>query len=165
MRLMPAPCRHANRTVRSSVTALTPREQGVIDGQLRGELLLVVVVGKAKALGDGHQPARLGREVALVRVGASDDQRQSVQGRLLLDKPVATNDRVERALVAVVPKLGAGNVVWRGTFTIGNSGDLVARDIQELGLVVHEALDEPWTGDAIDLRPLTGYPLHSSPPS
>ena len=38
---------------------------------------------------------------------------------------------------------------------------LVARNEDELCLVIDEALDQPWTGDAVDVRVLSRDPLHS----
>ena len=73
--------------------------------QLRGELLLVIVKRKAEALCDGHQSARLGREVALVCVSTADDQRQSRKRGLLLGKRITLDDGVERALAAMVARL------------------------------------------------------------
>src|SRR4051794_23714705 len=77
------------------VLLLAPREQGVIDGQLRGELLLVVVKRQAEALGDGHQSARLRSEITLVGIRATNNQRQALERWLLRGQTVLVDDRVE----------------------------------------------------------------------
>src|SRR5262249_42380029 len=147
-----------------SVLLLAPREEGVVHRQLRGELPLVVVVRQAEALRDGHEPARLRGEVALVSIRAADDEREALQSWLLLRQTVAADYCVEGAFVAVVTELGACDVVRRGTLALRDGFHLVARYVQELGFGIDEPLDEPRTCDPIHLRSFTSYPFHPVAP-
>src|SRR5262249_53773819 len=116
---------------------------------------------QAEALCDRQQAARLGREVALIGVGAAHDQRELRERGLFGGETVPVDDRVERALGAVVAELGAGVVIWCRTLSFGDFGHLVPRHVQELRIGVDEAFDQPRTGDAVDLWPLTSNPLHT----
>jgi hypothetical protein len=135
-----------------------PRGQGVVDRQLLRQLLLVVLVRETEPLGDRRQPARLWREIVLVGVSAANDERQPFERRLLLRKFAALDDRVEGTRIAVVPELHAGNVICRRALAFRDERDLVARDVQEIGISVDEALDQPRSGNPIDLRPFTSGP-------
>src|SRR5438477_9362588 len=42
----------------------------------------------------------------------------------------------------------------------GHGEDLVGGHVDDLGVRVDEALDQPRAGDPVYLRPFTGYPLH-----
>src|SRR5512145_2988685 len=69
-----------------------------------------------------------------------------------------TEKRVEAALLADMGELDIGNVV-RDRFALGcNLPHFRCGDIEELGARIYEAADQPWAGDAVDLRPLARDP-------
>src|SRR5262249_34824815 len=68
-------------------------------------------------------------------------------------QPETLQQRLERAVLAVMPELGAQHV----------ERDALARGVggireREDGVRVAEALDEPRRGDAVDVRARTGHP-------
>ena len=137
------------RCSRGSPSVLfAPGKQGVVDRQLSSELLLIVVERQAEALRDRNQPTGLRREVALIRIGAPHNERESVQRWLFFHESEVTDDGVEGALLAMVAELGAWNVVWRRSFALGDGRDLVGSYVQELGLGIDEPFDKPWTRDS-----------------
>src|SRR5215218_3172234 len=85
----------------------------VVDRQLRRELLPVVSVGEAKALDDRLQASGLGRQVLGIGVRPADDAGQVLEGRVA--QAVPADDRVEAALLTVVPQLHARHVEGDGT--------------------------------------------------
>jgi hypothetical protein len=61
-----------------------------------------------------------------------------------------------------VAQFDAGNVVRNCSVTLGGGRHLVREDIEEFGVLVDEAPDEPRAGDAIDLGVLTSNPFHKA---
>ena len=68
-------------------------------------------------------------------------------------RPGAPQQRLERAVLAVMAEVHARHVERDRV-----ARDLVGRREDELGLRVHEALDEPRRGDAVHVRPRAGDP-------
>ena len=59
-------------------------------------------------------------------------------------------------------QLDARNVVGDCSLTLGDGGHLVRGNIEEFGVLVDEAPDEPGAGDAIDLGVFTSNPFHKA---
>ena len=57
-------------------------------------------------------------------------------------------------------ELGARGVETDRAFALGEGQDLVARHIDDLGIVIDEFPDQPRTRDAVRVRVLAGDPLH-----
>src|SRR5262249_16744489 len=112
-------------------------------------------------LGDGFEPARLRSKVLRRRVGPTDDQRQRRKCRI--GDAVLVDDGVEAALVTVMAKFNIWHIERRGTLPRRDGHNLVSRYVQKLGMGVNEALDEPGTGNAVNLWPLMGHPFHGLP--
>src|SRR5689334_11849090 len=91
---------------------------------------------------------------------ASECTSASTRARIGRSEFLRADDRAKAALGAAMAELRAGNIEGGSAVTVGDRANLVRGNVQELGRWVHKALDEPRTGDAIDLRPLAGYPLH-----
>src|SRR5690349_7162236 len=71
------------------------------------------------------------------------------------------DEAIEGAQLAIMgERLGARDVIRRGACLLSHGEDLLGRHIQELGIRLDEAPDQPGTGDAVDLGTFTGYPLH-----
>jgi hypothetical protein len=83
--------------------------EGVVGRELPRHVLDVVLAGGLESRRQRIEPGRFRREVALRRVRATYDQRQPGQGRTI--ELVLFEERIERAAIAVMPQLDAGNVV------------------------------------------------------
>ena len=70
------------------------------------------------------------------------------------------HDRLEATSSVNVPQLNARDVVGDGALSLSHRGDRVCRDKEEFGIVVDEALDQPRTGNPVDICILSGDPLH-----
>src|SRR2546425_6693141 len=91
-------------------------------------------------------------------VGAVHDQREAVEGRVL--QGVLQDDGLEAAPAVDVTQLDSANVVWDGAIALRNCCDLGRRNVQEPGVRIDKAFDEPWARDPIDAGVLSGDPLH-----
>ena len=121
-------------------------------------LLVVVLVRQVEPGGGCLQPAGFRGEILGVGVGAAYDQRELREGRI--GESIRPDDRVEAALLVVVPELHVRHVEGRGSLLVGHRQHPVGRHVQELGLRIDESLDQPRTGNAVHFRPLAGDPLH-----
>src|SRR5262245_63920082 len=72
---------------------------------------------------------------------------------------VDAQDGVERAALAFMRKLDAFDIVGRPAGLSGDVENILGRDVDELGLRIDEAPDQPRAGDAVDLRALARHPL------
>jgi hypothetical protein len=113
-----------------------------------------------EALRDGEESARLRREISLLSVGSANDKRKSCERRIGGCQVVFADDRIEAALVAVMPELHIRDVIGCCTLAVRDVEHLIRRGVKELRFRIHEALDEPGTGNTIDFRPFTSDPLH-----
>src|SRR3954468_14761897 len=68
------------------------------------------------------------------------------------------DERIEAAPLALVGEMHVGHVIRNGFPLPGRREHLAGRDINELGLRIDEPRDEPWAGDAVDLRSLPRHP-------
>jgi hypothetical protein len=68
--------------------------------------------------------------------------------------------RVERAALAVMPRLDARHVEAHGVLPRRNVFDLIRRREQERRRLVDDPADQRWAGDAVDTRLLDEDPLH-----
>src|SRR5919204_2305157 len=57
------------------------------------------------------------------------------------------------------------DVIWDRVLALSHGHDLVRRDIDEFGIGIDKALDQPWTGDAIDVGVFSRDPLHLISPA
>ena len=119
-----------------------------------------MVVGEigGQTEGEREQPRGLRREFETRCIGAAYDQRERAE-RGVLDV-VDLEEGIEAAQLAVMrERLGAGDVVRGRAGRGGHGEDALGRCEQECRLRFDEAADEPWAGDAVDLRPLAGHPF------
>src|SRR5262245_64166377 len=135
-----------------SLLALQHRIEPVEDRHAALEQI-VVVSGRF-----GERPERqvhagrlVARELAVVQIGLVDDLGDQLDAAVL--QPETLHQRLERAVLAVVPVLGAQHVE-RDSFARGVRGVRERED----GVRVAEALDEPRRGDAVDVRARTSHP-------
>src|SRR6187402_2062623 len=80
-----------------------------------------------------------------------------VESRIL--DAVDAQDGIERAALALMGELDPVNVVGRSTRFPGDLEHILGRDVNELRLRIDEAPDQPWTGDAVDLRTFARHPF------
>src|SRR3978361_140963 len=80
-----------------------------------------------------------------------------VESRIL--DAVDAQDGVERAALAFVREFDPVDVVGRPPGLFGDLEHVLGRDVNELRLRIDETPDQPWTGDAVDLRVLPRHPF------
>src|SRR3954447_4319955 len=80
-----------------------------------------------------------------------------VESRIL--DAVDAKDGVERAALAFVGEFDPVNVVGRSARLFGDVEHVLGWDVNELRLRIDETPDQPWTGDAVDLRPFARHPF------
>ena len=126
--------------------------------------MVVLVAEVAEAFGDRFQarPLRLIVE-RVVGVGAVDDFAEQHEGGIA-GQLVFFQDRLERALLAVMAELDVLHVVGNGVEALGLVHHLVGRGEDELGVLVDEFPDQPGAGDAVDLHMLARDPFHGGSP-
>ena len=112
---------------------LGPRVERVVDRRLEGELSLVVDPQEGEAIGDGGEAGGLGGDPdVLGDVGSMDDRRHE-RDRRVVDL-VRRDERLERAHPVAMGVHRAGRVEGDGALAFGEVEDLVARDVDDLGL-------------------------------
>src|SRR4051812_48797337 len=95
-----------------------------------------------------------------VGVRAANDGGQQVE-RGVAQREIL-DERIEAAALAAVRHMRARDVVWHGIALLGLREDLRRRHVVELCERIDEALDEPGTRDAIDLRALSRDPARAA---
>ena len=106
----------------------------------------------------GREPERqceqargLRRQLEARRIGTAHDQRERVERRIL--DAIDLQKGIEAAQLAVMrERLGAGDVIRRGASFLRDGEYTLGRGEQEFGRGIDKAPDQPWAGDAIDLR-------------
>src|SRR4029077_4944840 len=68
--------------------------------------------------------------------------------------------RLEAASAIHVAQLRAAHVVRDGAFFLGDGRNIRRGHVQKLGIGIDKSLDQPWAGDSVDARILSGYPFH-----
>src|SRR5450756_1494425 len=140
---------------------LTPGIQRVVEGSLEGDLQMVVLtVDHGESVRDRFQAHRLRCLVEVsADVGSMHDLGQAVERRVV--QPVLEDDRLKAATAVHVPELDATDVVGDRALAVGHARHLLSRRIEELGVGVDEAFDQPGARDPVDAGVLSGYPLHN----
>src|SRR5215469_6978406 len=95
----------------------------------------------------------------IVGVGSVDDLAEQNQGGIA-GQLVFLQDRLERAFLAVVAEFHVFHVVRNCIKAFGFVHHFVGRHKDEIGFLVDEFPDEPWTGYTIDLDVFAGDPFH-----
>ena len=113
---------------------------------------MVVGGGGEKCLNGHIDAARfLVRVLAVTKVGLVNELSQATEP--VVTQPPALDQRLERAVLAVVPEVGAqdveGHALPRGVGCVRE---------REFRIRIAEAPDEPGGGDAVDVRPGPRYP-------
>src|SRR3954451_12791916 len=72
---------------------------------------------------------------------------------------IGAYDRVERTIVADMTELDVLDVIWRATDLACDCGHLVRRHVDEFGIWINEAADQPRASNAVDLGVLARDPL------
>src|SRR3989442_126087 len=113
----------------------------------------LILLGARREASDGEIHARglVAGELAVVQVGLVHDLGHDPHAPVLDPEPL--DQRLERAVLAVVPEVGAQDIerdaLPRGVGRIRES---------EFRIRIVEALDEPGGGDAVDVRPRSRHP-------
>src|SRR5439155_1460684 len=114
---------------------------------------LLILLGARRKASDGEIDARglVAGELAVVQISLVDDLRNDSHAPVLDSEPL--DQRLERAVLAVVPEVGAQDIEW----------DALPRGVgrirePEFRLLIVEAPDEPGGRDAIDVRPRPRHP-------
>src|SRR2546422_8826232 len=93
-------------------------KEGVIRWELPRHVLEVVLARRLEPRGQGIESGGLRRKVAVSGVRASHNQGQRAECRIV--ELVLLEERIERAVVAMMPQLHAGDVVWNRLLALGH---------------------------------------------
>src|SRR2546426_1688952 len=137
---------------------LEPCVQRVVDDEPAREQLVIIGEELRQAQGNGEQSSRLRGQVQTIGVRPADDNRQLVQGRIR--QGVLLQKGVEAAQGPIMRKLDSLYVVWGRAKFLGTREHQSRRGEEKLRRGVNESGNQPWAGDAIDLRTLTRNPSH-----
>src|SRR3989475_6669755 len=114
---------------------------------------LLILLGARREAADGEIDARglVAGELAVVQISLVDDLRHDFHAPVLDPEPL--DQRLERAVLAVVPEVGALDIEW----------DALPRGVgrireREFRIRIVEAPDEPGGRDAINVRPRPRHP-------
>src|SRR5262245_3163103 len=100
-----------------------------------------------ETFGDGNESRSFGLVIErIVGVRAVDDLTQQYQRRIPREL-VFFQDRLERALLAVMAQLDILDVVGNRVEAFRLVHDFLGRHEEELRALVDKFLDEPWAGD------------------
>src|SRR5215210_4227304 len=99
----------------------------------------------------------------IVGVSSVDDPAEQHQCGIAVEL-ILLDDRLERALLAVMTQFDVRHVVWNSVEPFRLGHHLVARYENELGVLVDKFLDQPRASNPIDLHALSRDPLHEYPP-
>ena len=143
--------------MRFRLESATPGVERVVHHHAVPEHFVIVRKVRGQAERDGEQAAALRGQIVSGRVGPSDDLGQMVESRIL--DAVDAQDGVERASLAFVREFDPVDVVGRSARLFGDLEHVLGRNVNELRLRIDETPDQPWTGDAVDLRVLARHPF------
>src|SRR5712692_2545014 len=148
--------------VRLRLETATPAVERVVDHHAVHQHLVIIGKVGGEAERDGEQAAALRGQIVPGGIGAAHDRREVVERRI--GDPVDAQEGIERAAIAFMGELDAGDVVGRGAGLLGGRQDAIRRYVDEGCGRIDETPDQPGAGDAVDLRPLPGHPLRWSLP-
>src|ERR1051325_7068643 len=146
--------------MRLAARLATPRVKRVVHDEAMAQLLVVVGKQARQPKRDRQEPRRLRSEVESRRVSRPDDRGDRVDGRIL--DAVLLDERVEAAARTDVRQLDPLYVVRNRAELGGLRRDVRGRDEDELGVAIDKPLDEPGTGNAVDLGAFAGDPAHGA---
>src|SRR4051812_43071311 len=106
---------------------------------------------------DRQQSFALRCEMRARRICTSDNGRETSESRIMY--VVGAHDRIERAELADVAKCYSRDVIGCASDILRDLCDVLYRYVDEFRLRIDEAADQPWTGDAVDLRVLARDPF------
>src|SRR3954463_15511597 len=149
--------RRGRPVVRFRLESATPGVERVVHHHAMSEHFVIVRKVRGQTERDGEQAAALRGQIVSGRLGPSDDLGQMVESRIL--DAVDAQDGVERAALAFVREFHPVDVVGRSARLFGDVEHVLGQDVNELRLRIDETPDQPWTGDAVDLRPFARYPF------
>src|SRR5262249_27082771 len=142
---------------RSSALQAGPGVERVVHDQTMLEHFVVIGKVAGKSIRNRKQPVALRGEIGPRRIRAADDHCEMVQ-RLIVNV-VDADDCIKGTVLADVAEFSIFDVVRRASYLTGDLGDLTWRDIDEFGIGVDEAADQPRARNAVDLRMLARDPF------
>src|SRR5262249_50029943 len=155
------------RAVRPAVAhhLLAIRIERVVDDPLRRiERVVVLEAEMPEALGNSLEAGAFRLMIKrVVGIGAVDDLAQQHQRRIAGELEFL-QDRLERALLAVMPELDVLHVIGNRVETFHLVHHLVDRREDELRVLVDEFPDKPRAGHAVDFYVFAGDPFHGRSP-
>src|SRR5437588_7728788 len=93
------------------------------------------------------------------------DRSRQADERRVVPQMELVHEHLEGAPVVSVSVGRSRRVEGAPTLTLGDLQHLVLGDVDDLGLGVDAAADQPRAGDPVGLRSLSCHPLHRRPPS
>src|SRR6266446_4768748 len=121
--------------------------------------MVLFAVDHRKAVGDRLEPssvrrdANIGRDIRSVHNQSEPLERRVFQSEL-------EQDRLKAAAAVDVTQLDSAHVIGMRTLSFGDGHHLRRGHVQELGVWIDEAFDQPGAGDSVNAGVFAGHPLH-----
>src|SRR6185369_6437997 len=144
--------------MRFAARMTAPSIQRIVDHHAVFQHLVVVAIQVRQPERNRQQPWGLWRQVGPRRIGASHDNGELGERRII--EAILAQERIETAQLADMAQLDVRHVVWNRAPVARRRQHVRRRNVQKLGLAVDKARDQPRTRDAIDLRPFSRHPFH-----
>src|SRR5260370_42410203 len=100
-----------------------------------------------------RRDANIGRDIRSVH-----DQSEPLERRVLQSE--LEQDRLKAAAAVDVAQLDSAHVIGMRALSFGDGHHLRRGHVQELGVWIDEAFDQPGAGDSVDAGVFAGHPLH-----
>src|SRR2546426_1366580 len=142
---------------------LAPGVERVVHRRFQLDLFLIALAKhQGEASGNCAQTGGLGRDLHVVgHVGTVDDTGHLRERRVA--QLVFADDRFEAASSIDMAELDVWHVIGNRLLALGGRHDVGSLHEQELGLRVDKSLDQPGTGDPIDVRIRASDVFHDGP--
>src|SRR5258707_2296695 len=121
--------------------------------------MVLFAVDHRKAVGDRLEPGSLRRDANIGRdIRSVHDQGEPLERRVLQSE--LEQDRLKAAAAVDVAQLDSAHVIGMRALSFGDGHHLRRGHVQELGVWIDEAFDQPGAGDSVDAGVFAGHPLH-----
>src|SRR5258708_21168738 len=121
--------------------------------------MVLFAVDHRKAVGDRLEPGSLRRDANIGRdIRSVHDQSEPLERRVLQSE--LEQDRLEAEAAGDVAQLDSAHVIGMRALSFGDGHHLRRGHVQELGVWIDEAFDQPGAGDSVNAGVFAGHPLH-----
>src|SRR5712692_7099703 len=121
--------------------------------------MVLFAVDHRKAVGDRPEPGSVRRDANIGRdIRSVHNQSEPLERRVLQSE--LEQDRLKAAPAVDVAQFDSAHVIGMRALSFGDGHHLRRGHVQELGVWIDEALDQPGARDSVDAGVFAGHPLH-----